>query len=174
MKKTLTTRRGISMAETILSTIIVGFVLVSTLQIVGPMVRSTSVHADRLVAANLANELTEEVGMLLWTTPDTNSPNSIGLEATETRVTFDDIDDFNGWASSPPMLSTGQLNTRLTGWTRSVIVDHVLLSDATTTSGSFTGLKRVTVIVSKNGIKLAQTSSLHSQSADTLGFIVQP
>ena len=162
------------MAETILSTIIVGFVLVSTLQIVGPMVRSTSVHADRLIAANLANELTEEIGTLLWTNPGTDTPNSIGSEATETRTTFDDIDDFDSWSSSPPMLSTGQLNTRLTGWTRSVVVDHVLLSDATTTSGSYTGLKRVTVTVSKNGTKLAQTSSLHSQSADTLGFIVQP
>jgi len=174
MKKPIITRRGISMAETILSTIIVGFVLVSTLQIVGPMVRSTTVHADKLIATNLANELTEEIGTLLWTTPDTDSPNSIGLELTETRTTFDDIDDFDNWSSTPPMVSTGQLNTRLSQWTRSVNVDHVLLADATTVSGTYTGLKRVTVTVSKNGTKLAQVSSLHSQSADTLGFIVQP
>ncbi|MBL4699402.1 MAG: hypothetical protein JKX70_11280, partial [Phycisphaerales bacterium] len=99
------TRRGISMAETILSTVLVGFVLVSTLQIVGPIVQSTSVHADRLVAANLANELAEEIATKLFTDPQINAIDALGVDAGEraaNRIDFDDVDDYQGWASTPP------------------------------------------------------------------------
>lgn len=165
-------RRGISMAETVISTLIIGFVLVATLQIVGPIVRSTSVHADRLVAVNLANELTEEIAMKAWTSPILNDPDSMGPGGGETRSTFDDVDDFHGWSSSPPKLSSEQSNLFLDGWTRSVKVAHVELSDAMTVSATYTGLKRVSVTVSKNGVTLAQVDSLHSMSADTIGFVV--
>ncbi len=164
--------RGLSMAETVISTLLIGFILISTLQIVGPMKRSTSVHADRLVAANLAIELTEEIATKRWTSPVLDDPNSIGPEQGDTRVTYDDIDDFSGWSASPPMLSTGIHNTALTGWTRRVSVDHVLMSDASTVSGTYTGLKRVTVTVLKDEVELARIESLHSDSADSLGFLV--
>lgn len=172
MRIQLTNRRGISMAETVISTLLIGFVLVSTLQLVGPMARSTSVHADRLVAANLANELTEEIATKAWTSPLLDDLDSMGPGAGETRSTYDDVDDFDDWSSSPPKFSTGQSNVYLGGWTRAVIVDHVLLSDAETISGSYTGLKRVTVIVSKNGTELARVESLQSYSADQLSFIM--
>jgi len=170
------TRRGISMAETILSTVLVGFVLVSTLQIVGPIVQSTSVHADRLVAANLANELAEEIATKLFTDPQINAIDALGVDAGEraaNRIDFDDVDDYQGWASTPPKLSNNNPNNALVAWTRSVKVVHVALSDATTETATNTGLKRVTVIVSKNGVELARINSLHSQAADTLGFIVK-
>ena len=173
MKQTPPTwRRGISMAETIVSTLLVGFVLVSTLQIVGPMVQSGAVHADRLVAANLANELAEEIATKVWTSPILIDPNSMGPGAGESRATFDDVDDYDGWSSSPPKLSSAQSNIFLSGWTRSVSVVHVQMNDAQTKSATYTGLKRVTVTVSKNGVILAQIHSLHSLAADTFGFVV--
>ena len=172
MRIRLIHRRGISMAETVVSTLLIGFVLVSTLQIVGPMARSTSVHADRLVAANLAIELTEEIATKRWTSPVLGDPDSIGPDLGETRSTYDDVDDFDTWSASPPMLSTGISNTALTGWVRRVHVDHVFVSDASTVSGTYTGLKRVTVIVLKGEVELARIESLHSDSADALGFVV--
>ena len=169
------TPRGISMAETIVSTMLVGFVLVGSLQVIGPMVQSTSVHADRLVAANLANELIEEIGTKRFTDPDLADLDLIGVDDGERaamRADFDDVDDYQGWSSSPPKLSNNQSITSLGSWTRSVGVAHVLLGDAITDSATNTGLKRVTVTVSKNGTVLAQVVSLHSQSSDDLGFIV--
>ena len=171
----LNSRRGISMAETIVSTMLVGFVLVSTLQIIGPMVQSTSLHADRLVAANLANELAEEIATKYFTDPNFVSGDAIGVDDSEraaVRADFDDVDDYNAWTSSPPKLSTDQTNIYLGGWTRIVEVEHVLLNDPSTTSAVSTGLKRITVSVSKNGVTHAKVISLHSQSADSLGFIV--
>ena len=175
MKNEWTTRRGISMAETIISTMLVGFVLVSTLQIVGPMVQSTSVHADRLIAANLAHELSEEIATMQYTDPDVDDINALGVDDGERaaqRTDFDDVDDYATWSSKPPKLSSGQSNVFLGEWTRYVKVIHVELGDAATESKNNTGLKRVTVIVSKNGVVLAMESSLHSQSADAVGFLV--
>lgn len=172
---TQTSRRGISMAETVISTMLIGFVLVSTLQIVGPMVQSTSLHADRLVAANLANELSEEIATKLFTDPDDDSADALGVDDAEraiVRADFDDVDDYNGWNSSPPRLSSSQSNVFLGGWTRSVTVAHVLANDPSTDSGTNTGLKRITVVVAKNGVIHATVVTLHSESADSLGFIV--
>ncbi len=175
MSQNLATRRGISMSETVISTMLIGFVLVSTLQIVGPIVQSTSVHADRLVAANLANELSEEIATKLFTNPGTPSGDSIGVDDSERaafRSDFNDVDDYHGWSSSPPKLSTDQFHINLSDWTRSVKVAHVLVNDPTTTSGTYTGLKRVSVVVSKNGVSHATVFSLHSESADSLGYIL--
>ena len=175
MRNKLKSRHGISMAETIISTMLVGFVLVSTLQVVGPIVQSTSLHADRLVATNLANELTEEIATRLYTNPDSVSGDSIGVDDSErsaVRADFDDVDDYNGWESSPPKLSTDQSNVFLNGWKRYVKVEHVLVSDASTVSATETGLKRVTVFVMKNKVVHAQIESLHSRTADTVGFVI--
>ena len=64
-----TSRRGITMAETIISTLLVGLVLVGTIQIVGPVVRSGSVMADKAIATNLARELSEEIATKYFTAP---------------------------------------------------------------------------------------------------------
>ena len=168
-------RRGISMVETVLSTVLVGFVLVGTLQIVGPIAQSTTVHADRLVAANLANELSEEIGMMFYTDPDIDDVDAIGIDASErakVRADFDDVDDFHGWTASPPQLSTGAALSNLVGWERYVEVNHVLLVDAATDSKTNTGLKRITVTVTHHGTTLARVITLHSQAADSLGFVV--
>ena len=168
-------RRGITMAETVVSTLLIGFVLVSTLEIVGPMARSNSVHADRLVAANLAREISEEIALKWFTDPDVDSGDAIGVDVGERsaiRADFDDIDDYDGWSSSPPMLSSNQSNIYLNGWERKVKVQHVSPTDLDTASVSSTGVKKIVVKVFKDGIELARIKSYHTQSADTLSFVV--
>lgn len=177
MQNTYTSRRAITLAETVISTLLIGFVIVSTLSIVGPIARSTTVHADKLVAANLANEMAEEVSTKLFIDPFALTPDDIGFDADDSiflRTNYDDIDDFDGWSSSPPKHSFGGLMSTMTEWTRSVKVVHVLLADPSAESATNTGLKKVTVEVSKNGTVLASISTLHSQAADTLSFVVGP
>ncbi len=166
-------RRGITLAETIISTLLIGFVLVSTLTLVGPMVRSHTVHANKLVAANLANELSEEIATKLYIDTVPDSRDALGLDADDSsffRSTFDDVDDYHKWSSSPPKHSLGGSYTSMTGWTREVSVAHADLTDPSLDSPTFTGLKRVTVTVSKDGTTLATVTTLHSYTADTLGF----
>ncbi|MDF1808462.1 MAG: hypothetical protein P1U42_02070 [Phycisphaerales bacterium] len=161
------------MAETIVSTLIIGFVLVGTLQIIGPMIRSSTVHANKLIATNLANELMEEIITKKFTDPDEDAGDLLGVdtgERAENRNDFDDIDDYQSWTSTPPKLSTNQTNTAIPGWTRSVKIVHVEISDPSVDSASATGLKKITVTVSKDGTQLASIVSLQSSSADSLGF----
>ncbi len=166
-------RRGITLAETVVSTLLIGLVLVSTLQIVGPIIRSGSVAADRVVAANLANELSEEIATKLFTSPILDDLESMGPGVGETRATYDDIDDFDGLSNSPPQISDATAMPGLTGWTRKAKVVHVTISDPSVESGSYTGLKRVTVAVEKNGVELASVVSLHAHAADQIGFVVR-
>ena len=130
MNAFLTTRRGISLAETVVSTLLIALVMVSTLQIVAPIARSTTVHADRLIAADLANEMIEEIATKSFVDTLTDSVDDIGFDKDEAftkRSEYDDIDDYNAWNSSPPMLTNGLTNYKLGSWTRSVKVAHVLL-----------------------------------------------
>ncbi len=168
-------RRAITLSETVIATMLISFVLVSTLQIVGPMVRSTSVHTDRLLASNLANEMLGEISTKLFVDPDSVNVDSLGVESNELAVQrryFDDIDDFDGIENTPPQLSNGASYTNLQGWTRSVIVQHVEVANPSSSSLTETGLKRVRVVVQKDGVTLASVNALHSEAADILGFIV--
>jgi MSHA pilin protein MshD len=168
----LATRHGITIAETVISMLLISFVLVSTLSIIAPISRSGTVHANKLVATNLASELAEEISTKFWTSPILDDPDSIGPGAGEVRSTFDDIDDYNGFSSSPPSLSSGSTNFALTGWSRSVKVTHVQVSDPSIESPTYTGLKKVIITVTKDGTALATHTSLHSHAADQVGFIV--
>ena len=125
----MTTRRGISLAETVVATLLIAMVMVSTLQIVGPIARSTTVHADRLIAADLASEMIEEIATKAFVDPNSASDDDIGFDKDDSftkRSQYDDIDDYNGWSSSPPMLSNGVTNYALSDWTRSVKVGSAM------------------------------------------------
>lgn len=173
MRSRYQTRRGISLAETVVSTLLIGFVLVSTLAIVAPLTRSNTVHANKLVAANLARELSDEIATKPFIDDSPDTQDAIGFDdgdSTLMRTSFDDIDDYDKWSSSPPKHSLGGIYTTMTGWTREVSIDHVDIAEPSKDSPTYTGLKRVTVTVSKDGIILATDITLHSQTADTLGF----
>ncbi len=167
------TRPGISMAETVVSTLLVGFVLMGSLQIVGPLIRSNTHQSDRLFADHLANEMTHEISTKLYMDPTKENRLDLGVEPDETlkdRTTFDDVDDFHGWTANPPVLSGNQSLDDMKAWTRSVVVTHVNVDDPTTPSLTETGLKRVVVSVSKNGVVLSSISSLHSKESDKMAF----
>ncbi len=166
-------RRGITMAETIVSTLLVGMVLVGTIQLVAPIVRSGSVMSDKLIATNLARELSEEIATKYFTSTLTDDLEVLGPGPGETRDTYDDIDDYHGINNSPPQLSDGRVMTHLGGWARVVKVSHVSLNDPNAESVTYTGLKRVTVSVTKDGVTLATDVTIHAHAADRIGFVNQ-
>lgn len=173
MKQMITFRRGITMAETIVSTLLVGMVLVGTIQVVGPTVRSGTVMADKVIASNLARELSDEIATKYFKSTVEDDLDFIGTESGGSRRYFDDIDDYHGMSNTPPELSDESKLASLVGWTRTVKVSHADLNNPSVDSGTYTGLKRVTVTVQKDGVKLAEVVTLHSHSADQLGLIVQ-
>jgi hypothetical protein len=83
-------------------------------------------------------------------------------ESTGNRSLFDDVDDYVGWTSSPPVNRSGIAIPGMTGWTHTVSVawaDPVTLGN---TNSINTGLKKITVTATKNGKSLGSVSSYRS------------
>ncbi len=169
-------RRAIALVETIIAMLLITFVLVSTIQIVAPLARTSTVHADRLVAANLASELAEEIATKAFAEAGAGDTDYLGPgvdERPDNRLDFDDVDDYHGWSASPPRNSKNEPYTNLAGWTRSVNIAHADPANPAVESPTYTGVKRVTISVHKNATLLEQITTLHTDAADTLGFLVQ-
>ena len=73
-------------------------------------IQSSSAAADTLVAQGLAEQLMDEVTSVRFS--DGTDPIMVGLElpgsAGSSRSAFDDIDDYAGWSSRPPVTREGR------------------------------------------------------------------
>lgn len=141
-------RRGISLVEVMISTLLVGLVLSASLTTVGNAVSLRGQTLEYQTGPALARSLMIEVLQQAYTDPE--SPDGpIGLETGElstTRSGFDDVDDFNGWNTNSPERDDGSALGYGTGWQRNVTVSFVT-PDTMAASIPDTGLKQITVTV---------------------------
>ena len=134
-------RNGITLAEVVVSTLLVGFVLVAAMKTVGSVQISNNSAVDVQIGPALAHDLISEVPE----EPDGPIGTETG-ESTLTRTDFDDVDDFDGWNASSPEKPDGAPLGYGAGWQRQVAVMFVQ-PDTLAGSGSGTGLKLITVTV---------------------------
>ena len=158
-------RRGISMMEVAVGTLLVGGVLATTIELIGPTVRSTVLAGDRQLARTLADELLDEIANMPFGEPDGDT-GVIGRDAGETpskRSNFDDLDDYDGWIRHPQQRDGTALAGFDGSWQCSVEVRHVVLFSPQTTSASLTNAKRVTVRVKRSDVLLAERSIVRTK-----------
>lgn len=127
-------RRGLSIAEVVVSTLLIGMVLTAALASVGAAARTTTAAAEGNDALSLAKQLLEEMNAMPY--EDGNQTPVFGLESGESagagvRNLFDDLDDYNDWTDSPPKDRAGVAISGFTGWTRVTDVQKVGLSSYT-------------------------------------------
>lgn len=161
-------RRGISMMEVAIGTLLVGGTLATTLQLVGPTVRSTQLAGDRLIAATLADDMLDEIATRHFADP-VYDDGSIGLDPGEigtTRQDFNDVDDYNGWEAPPQTVNGAPIVGLGHGWLIHVGVAHAQPENPMIDAASETGVKRVTVTVSRHGVVLAERSILRTRAFD--------
>lgn len=155
-------RRGFSLLEVVISTFLVGLVVVASMRTLGATVRATQLTNDRGRAVLLADALISEIQRTNYK----DSVNSVfGRESDETasyRSQHDDVDDYDNWSASPPELSDGTTIDGLVGWQRSVTIDHLDSDDlATVLSDSVDAqVKRIRVTVQRNGQVLAELTAI--------------
>jgi hypothetical protein len=140
---------------------LVGVLLVVALNTVGVSNANQYRSAQRATADALAQGLVEDVLQLPYEEP-VGVP-LFGCEAGEamsSKANYDDVDDFSGWTEGPPQDRAGAAMAELPDWTRAVRVEWVTTANPTTGSAVETGLKRVTVTVSKGGIALSTRTGL--------------
>jgi len=140
-------RRGITLVEVIVSTMLVGLVLVGAMNGVGSVLKTWRAGEQRHDGLNLCQQLMMEILQQRYEEPD--DPVQFGRESSESggdRGLWDDIDDYHGWSSAPEDASGNPL-AGYGNWTRSVTVELAQLADPTQTAVSDEGLKRITVTV---------------------------
>jgi hypothetical protein len=160
-------RRGFSLVEATISSLIVGTMVVASLALIGSTARSQTVHAHREVALALAHELMAEIVHTRYAEPDPVPTPIFGPETNEsntpmTRQNFDDVDDFHGWTSSPPQDGAGTELLNFAAYERRVNVEYVSPLDpggsGSTSDLSNVGLKRITVTVTSEGAAATLTA----------------
>ena len=152
-----------TLVEAVMSLIIVSVMFVAALSTVGASRLSQHKFSLGSRAQLLAESLMTEI--LRQDYQDPNGQSVFGCETGEsssTRADFDDVDDYNGWSSSPPVNKDGTLIPDLTGWTRSVTVEWVEPLNVTQVRLYETNVKRITVTVSYDGITLVSLAGIRS------------
>lgn len=160
------TPRGFTIAEGAIGVLLVAGLLVSALSTAGVQVRARAEAADRIRAEGLAHDLMAEVLQMPYSDPD-DLLELFGrgvLELLGSRPTYDDVDDYHGHSESPPKTRSGSPIAGYTGWARSVTIERIDVNGEA--AGTETGLKRVTISVSRRGITLATLVAVRTAAWD--------
>jgi MSHA pilin protein MshD len=158
-------RRGMTMVEVAFSSFLVGLMLVATMNAVAAVFRTRLEARQGQQGKALARELMAEIFQGSYQDPQSGS-TTFGPESNETgttRANFDDVDDYDQYADSPPQDKSGILIPNCSGWSRHVDIERVLPAAPRGVNPSETGFKRITVTVTspagENTVLIAYRSS---------------
>jgi Tfp pilus assembly protein PilV len=139
---------GLTLLEVTISTLIVGCLVVTSLQSVGNISRTWTATNQIVDGQALAQDLMRETLAVAYSDPAYASPNTWGRGVGESnRTHFDDIDDYDDWTESPVADAAGTAIPGYSGWSRNVVVKKLGIWDFApkSDSSSDTGLRSVTV-----------------------------
>ena len=156
---------GFSLVETSISTLLVGLLLVASTNTVGMSVRTQQLTAYMVTASALADSLMSEILASSYMEPGATY-SFITRESGESggsKANYDDVDDYDGWQEQPPQYRDGTNMPNLSSWKRKVLVEWVTIANGSVAKSNFeTNLKRVTIEIHSNGIKILSRESLTS------------
>ena len=141
-----TSTRGVTLIELVLSIVILGIALGTLVVGVAGETESRGALLERDRAIRLARSMMDEILAAAFEDPD-ETAGSFGTEE-GARSTYDDVDDYDGHSSTPPVDATSTAIPGASGFARSVLVwnvDEALPSQAR--SDGSTGLKHIRVSV---------------------------
>jgi type II secretory pathway pseudopilin PulG len=161
--------RAFSLVEAAVSIAVVGIMLVAALNTVGAARLGEQKTGDRGKGMLLAQQLMTEILQQSYEEPvDIQVFGPESGEAPGSRANFDDVDDYESWAASPPQYRDGTAIPGLEGWTRSVHVDWVNPADLSQVVSSDTRVKRITVTVTRGDVLVASLAALRTGAADSV------
>lgn len=144
-------RAGLTMAESVVSMLIVSVMLVAALNMVGSSARARLVRESARGELVLANDLMAEILHAAYAEPyATVDWGPDPGENTGSREYFDDVDDYDGWTASPPESRSGIPIDGYAGWRRSVSVRYAKPAQPDQDQAGDSGLKRIEVTVTTN------------------------
>ncbi|HUU96712.1 MAG TPA: hypothetical protein VM487_13315 [Phycisphaerae bacterium] len=167
-------KRALTLAEAVVSMVIISVMLVAALNTVGASRTTQQKIADRSRGFLLAEDLMSEI--LRQAYEDSGlAPGSFGLGSDEIgdgdRSLWDDVDDYDGWSASPPQQKDGTVIPDLAGWGRSVTVARADPGDFEAAApATDTGVKQIRVNVTHDD---AVVVSLVAVRTNALQFVAE-
>lgn len=157
---------GWSLVEVVVASLIAGIMLVGAMLTLSAALRSALAASRSAQAAALAKELMEEILQASYRDPDGNPIWGIEEPSGTNRSMFDDVDDYAGWAESPPQMRDGTPMDWLSGWQREVSVTNVDPNDlgAALPTTDDRGVRQIRVVVKYQGQTLAQLTGLKTSA----------
>jgi type II secretory pathway pseudopilin PulG len=149
-------RRGFTLMEAAISTVIVAVMFVAALNTVG-MSRVTQ-HKTALVSRGrmFAESLMAEILQQSYQEP--GETYVFGREAGESstsRAAYDDVDDYDEWTESPLVAKDGTAVANSANWSRTVTVEWVDPLNPDQVQTTETGAKRITVVAAFRNVPQA-------------------
>lgn len=145
------TSRAFSMVEAVVASLILGVLAVAALEASAQAVDGRLRTADCLAAESFAQRLLAEIDQLKYEEPSLPvGTSTIGKDSAESgRSTFDDIDDYNALDQTNLTDSAGAAIPGGSGWRLRVSVERVQTFSPFNATLSETGLKRITIRLSR-------------------------
>lgn len=152
-----------TMVEIVVTIAVVALMFVAAMNAVGAS-RTTLLRVGEQSRAHaLAHELMQEI--LAQPYRDPHDPSSFGPTSTESntgdRSLFNDVDDYDGWRAAPPETIDGEPLGGHDRFARSVAVTRVDPAELGPV-GYETGIKRITVTVTRGGVAVAEVTALRT------------
>ncbi len=146
-------RRGLTMFETALATVVVGTAITAIVKLITAVSQENFYAQKTTTALTLADDLRELVDGLPMCDPANGV--HLGPDNGVTQVSqFDDVEDFANYTANPPIDAHCQPITALANWKQTVTVTHILPGNYTATdpSGNDQGctMDRVLVTITYN------------------------
>lgn len=123
MNRTRYSRRGLTLLEVIVSLILVSTIVLASITASANLMRNKSQSMESVDGQELAFQVLDEVTSQEF--QDLDSDRVFGRETSETasnRTDFDDVDDYNGYTSSPATHRDGTTIAGYENWSFSVRV----------------------------------------------------
>lgn len=152
----LSARSAFTLIELIVTIAISGIVILAIIAEFGEAMKGLAWQKAVRSATVLSEDMMHEIRSKNFTDPQT--PGSFTNEEGVVRRDFDDVDDYNGWAKSPPETIEGAAMTNYSGFRRSVTVGYVNAADLDTPVTNVTSFKRIAVVVSNADVVITTVS----------------
>lgn len=168
--------RGLALVEVIASIAILGILMTAVFRCVAAAAVARTRTIERIQGAALCENLMNEILSQEYTntTPPPSGLNVnisiLGINVSlstpggnPSRASFDAIDDYDGWTASPPIARDGSVIPGYLGWQQRVAVELATLATPNgAEAGAETGLKRVTVVITRDGREISRMVALRS------------
>lgn len=157
-------RPAFTLVEVAVSVVVLALTLTACLHALGAARTGQVWNQVRLQGSALAGDLLAEIMARFYAEPDAVAvPFGPDLgESQADRQTLDDVDDFHNLVDVPLAVAGGGMLA--TGWRRTVRVAWVSPTNPAQTSLVETGIKRITVTVERNGVKVAELVALRTRA----------